>query len=163
MFNVHKQIILCPPTPICSIAVRKTESLLDLSKDTQRNLCEVETGNEMLVQNLIWGSLLVGWHTAQTKFFQSAPIPDSSRLKTPFLSLLSIPWCHQADKSSSPLDKPPMGLKVCTVQCSVAQVGTGRLRADMDHWRLGDGWSDSVTVFTDEVDTDLEQRAIIIT
>ena len=48
------------------------------------------------------------------------------------------------------------------VQCSVAQVG-GRLRADMDHWRLGDGWSDSVTVFTDEVDTDLEQRAIIIT
>ena len=39
----------------------------------------------------------------------------------------------------------------------------GRLRADMDHWRLGDGWGDSVTVFTDEVDTDLEQRAIIIT
>ena len=48
--------------------------------------------------------------------------------------------------------------------CVALQSGeAGRARGDMDHWRHGDGWHDSVTVFTDEVDTDLEQRAIIIT
>ena len=76
-----------------------------------------ESENDILAAELYW--LHISW-LVETKFFESVPIPDSRRLKTPFLSLLSIPWCHQADKSSSWPDKSPMGLKK-GVQCSVAE------------------------------------------
>ena len=54
-----------PQTPICSVAVSKTEKVFDLSKDTERNLCEVETGNEIVGAEFYLGQpvgWLVGWH-----------------------------------------------------------------------------------------------------